>query len=194
MKTIIAERLKTIRVLTELSQQEFAAKIGFTPVVVNRIEKENRQPDIAFLAAIRKHFNVDLNALIAGEQEDMLDQRIPLLADDELQGTNERREKRIWIDFPEIKDISFAYQLKSESMAPEMRSGDVLLIKKVAARVGDRAIYRDAIGRIRVGQLGSRTETGDDFLVETSPYTETQLNEDIHVLGRVEKVLRKLDL
>lgn len=61
-------KLKELRVLNNLTQQEIANKIGITQFTYCNYEKEKTQPPIELLIKIANFFNVSLDYLCENEQ------------------------------------------------------------------------------------------------------------------------------
>lgn len=61
-------KLRELRVLNNLTQQELANKIGITQFTYCNYEKEKTQPTIDLLIKIANYFNVSLDYLCCNEQ------------------------------------------------------------------------------------------------------------------------------
>lgn len=64
-----AQRLETVRKRTGLSQKDFATALGLEAETYRRYERDGVEPKIETLAAIRRITGINLNFLIAGEPD-----------------------------------------------------------------------------------------------------------------------------
>lgn len=65
----IAERIAEVRRSSGLSADAFAARLGVSQPTQSRIERAKRLPDALYLRALRQQFHVDINALLAGDEQ-----------------------------------------------------------------------------------------------------------------------------
>lgn len=63
----IGNLLKDIRQKNNLTQKEFADKLGITPQAVSKWENGKNIPDIGVLKEIKKLYNIDLDYILDGE-------------------------------------------------------------------------------------------------------------------------------
>lgn len=68
----IGDRIKELRNKKELTQAELADKLGFTSQTVSNWESGTREPDIDALTQLASLFNVSLDYLLLGRQEESL--------------------------------------------------------------------------------------------------------------------------
>ena len=61
---MIGERLKQLRIKTGLKQQELADMFGLSSGTISFYESEQRKPDIDFIVAIAKYFDVSTDYLL----------------------------------------------------------------------------------------------------------------------------------
>lgn len=70
MVNYLGGRIKQIRKMLDLNQEDFAVKLGFeTPVAISYYENNKRTPDVSTLVKIAKLGNVSLDWLLTGEGE-----------------------------------------------------------------------------------------------------------------------------
>ena len=75
----IGNLLKQIRKENNLTQQQFADKLGITPQAVSKWENGKNIPDISVLKEIKKLYNIDLDSILDGENNKKKDKKIYLL-------------------------------------------------------------------------------------------------------------------
>lgn len=63
----VGKFIKEIRIKNNLTQKEFADKLGVTFQAVSKWENGKNIPDISLLKEISKIFNIDINDILAGE-------------------------------------------------------------------------------------------------------------------------------
>ena len=61
---MIGRRIKELRIKNGLKQQELADMFGLSSVSISFYENEQRQPDIDFVVAIAKYFDVSTDYLL----------------------------------------------------------------------------------------------------------------------------------
>ena len=72
MERKIGDRIKELRQKANLTQAQLAEKLGFTSQTVSNWESGSREPDIAALAQLSSLFNVSLDYLLLGKQEEAI--------------------------------------------------------------------------------------------------------------------------
>lgn len=73
MKKQLGARIKELREKFGMTQAELAGKLSYTPQTVSNWESESREPDVKALVELSSIFNVSLDYLISGkEQEDKI--------------------------------------------------------------------------------------------------------------------------
>lgn len=75
----IGELIKKLRTDNNLTQAEFADKLGVTYQAVSKWENGKNIPDIALLKEISKIFNVNIDEIISGEVKDKTSKKNKLL-------------------------------------------------------------------------------------------------------------------
>lgn len=63
------EKLKSLRIKNELSQEELAEKINVSRQAITKWENQNGMPDIENLKSIARIFDVTIDSLICDEEE-----------------------------------------------------------------------------------------------------------------------------
>lgn len=74
-------RLKELRLLNQLTQQEVAKQVGITQFTYSNYENKKTQPDLATLFKLADLYNVSLDYLLEHEQENQFD--LGYLTDDQ---------------------------------------------------------------------------------------------------------------
>ena len=64
---MIGEKIKELRLLKNLTQEEFGKIFNVTGATVSRWESEKMYPDYILLVMIKKHFNVTMDYLFGFE-------------------------------------------------------------------------------------------------------------------------------
>jgi transcriptional regulator with XRE-family HTH domain len=72
MERKIGDRIKELRQKANLTQAELADKMGFTSQTVSNWESGSREPDISALAKLSSLFNVSLDYLLLGKEEETI--------------------------------------------------------------------------------------------------------------------------
>ena len=72
MEKKVGDRIKELRQKAKLTQPELADKMGFTSQTVSNWESGSREPDISALAQLSSLFNVSLDYLLLGKQEESI--------------------------------------------------------------------------------------------------------------------------
>ena len=72
MEKKVGERIKELRQKANLTQAELADKMGFTSQTVSNWESGSREPDISALAKLSSLFNVSLDYLLLGKEEETI--------------------------------------------------------------------------------------------------------------------------
>lgn len=178
----IGRRLRLVRDESQLSQEDFGARIGHARQNVYRYESGRRLPDPATLAAIAEAFRVDLHWLLTGEGDrDRASQasaearatvvgqardRIPVLGSVPAGLPIERAlsryaEDHIDLDVPGMVvrgDTLFALRVTGDSMTGvHICEGDYAVCSLMASfAVGDTVcLYQAATGESTIKQLGA---------------------------------------
>lgn len=128
----IGNRIKEIRQIRKLSQDDLGKLIGVSKQAVSMYERGERSPDIDTLTKIAEVLNVDINTLI-GKKGAVI--KIPVLG--KVAAGIPIEAITDILDYEElspdmVRDGSeyFALQLKGDSMEPRMSDGDVVIVRK----------------------------------------------------------------
>ncbi len=68
-RTPFAQRLETTRLRTGLSMEDFATAVGLKAETYRRYERGETEPNVQTLTKIRQKTGINLNFLIAGEPD-----------------------------------------------------------------------------------------------------------------------------
>lgn len=109
-KSSISERFKEIRNMNNLSQREFAEKIGYSSSIISEIERGTNEPSRNVMLAIHRCFNVNLHWLLLGEGNMMADDMI----DHKDKKIEELEKKLAEIDIKNQNLIKLNKELKDE--------------------------------------------------------------------------------
>ena len=128
----IGNRIKEIRQIRKLSQDDLGKLIGVSKQAISMYERGERSPDIDTLTKIAEVLNVDINTII-GKKSAVV--KIPVLG--KVAAGIPIEAVTDILDYEElspdmVRDGSeyFALQLKGDSMEPRMHSGDVVIVRK----------------------------------------------------------------
>ena len=179
-----AERLKKLRLQTGKSQKDFAEYAGIPQLVMNRLEKGNRQPDVETMVAIRKNYGANLNELFTGEENVSAGDGLPLFSDEDLCFAAEERIPRRWIVHPELADGEYAYRIKDSSMFPLISCADIVIVSYQAVETGDLVLCREKTRKVMVRRLECSRETTKFLVAENQDYPKLNLD-NVQVLGRI---------
>jgi transcriptional regulator with XRE-family HTH domain len=183
------ERIREIRQQSNLSQKDFAEKLGIATVTFNRMENGHRHPDIFLLEKIAKTFQVSLDWLILGKDENNPEcspaPLVPLLTMGELSSGNWKskgEQKGLWL--PDTPPCDFAMRIQDTAMAPLLRPGDIVLVAEKPGEVGDIIVVRDSTGIVRVRRQGC---TAEEMLLvpENQEYSCLPAGDQDLVIGKV---------
>lgn len=127
--------LRSLRIRENLTQDELADSLNIAKSTISMYETGNRTPDFEMLEVIADFFNVDMNFLLSGS----------------LENTNSKGGRRInvygtipagvpleavtdiidWEEIPSSWQGDYlALQVKGDSMEPEYKEGDVIIVKQ----------------------------------------------------------------
>ncbi|WP_429886298.1 helix-turn-helix domain-containing protein [Geoalkalibacter halelectricus] len=189
MSSAWGERIRELRQQSNLSQKEFAERLGIAAVTLNRIENGHRHPDIHLLEKIAGHFQISLDWLVLGRDQEAVQRQalplLPLLSVGDL--ADDRRppkdaENRLWL--PNLPSCDFALRIKDTAMEPLLRPGDIVLVALEPGEVGDVVVVRDATGIVRVRRQGSASGTAL-FVPENPDYPFFPPTGEVAVIGKV---------
>lgn len=183
------ERIRQLRQQSNLSQKEFAERLGIAAVTLNRIENGHRHPDIHLLEKIAEHFHVSLDWLVLGHDNGAVQRQalslVPVLSVGDLAGDRwppRDAENSLWL--PELPSCAFALRIKDTAMEPLLRPGDIVLVAMEPGEVGDVVVVRDATGIVRVRRQGSASGKAL-FVPENPDYPFFPPTGEVAVIGKV---------
>jgi transcriptional regulator with XRE-family HTH domain len=114
----LANRFRSIRRKTGLSQKDFAQSIGLSQTVIAEIERGGREPSRSVLVAIAQKYKISLDWLLLG-----IDVNKPVESNDDLQSEIERLKKENAELAEEIRKIEAECQkldIKNRAISEEL--------------------------------------------------------------------------
>ena len=143
-----SERIRELRVLHGMSQQDLADRLDVNKVTISQYERGVRKPDLNALTALCDIFNVSSDYLIGKD-----DTTIRIVGKEGLERLVSARTKRIpvlgrvaagipidaiedvledWEEIPEAMAATgefFGLKIKGDSMQPRIAEGDVVIVR-----------------------------------------------------------------
>jgi phage repressor protein C with HTH and peptisase S24 domain len=213
----IGQRLKTLRVLMGLSQEEFAKRTGESQRTISNAENDARDTKKGFLLALQKEFNVNTNWLLTGQGEMFLPKEgksregvsepiepykgfipsvvIPVLARVPAGFPEEilRDEVIEYICVPDVPKKSYAIIVKGESMAPTIKEGDYAIFLPAHDVInGDIVITQNGWGETFIKRY--RRRKNKHFLTSDNPeYPTIEIKDTDKIIGKVIKIWRNIN-
>ena len=154
-----SERIRELRILHEMSQQDLADRLDVNKVTISQYERGVRKPDLNVLTALCDIFNVSSDYLLGVD-----DVTIRFVGKEGLKKLNSRTTRRIPIlgrvaagipidaieDIIDWEDIAedapgeyFGLKIKGDSMMPRIVEGDVVIVhSQPDAESGDVVIVQ----------------------------------------------------
>ena len=157
-----SERIRELRVLRGMSQQDLADRLDVNKVTISQYERGVRKPDLNALTALCDIFNVSSDYLIGKD-----DTTIRIVGKEGLERLVSARTKRIpvlgrvaagipidaiedvledWEEIPEAMAATgefFGLKIKGDSMQPRIAEGDVVIVRSQPdAESGDVVIVQ----------------------------------------------------
>lgn len=156
-----SERIRELRILHKMSQQDLADRLDVNKVTVSQYERGVRKPDLNVLATLCDIFNVSSDYLLGVD-----DVTIRFVGKEGLQKLSSGRTKRIpvlgrvaagipidaiedildWEEIPEAMASTgefFGLKIKGDSMQPRIAEGDVVIVRSQPdAESGDVVIVQ----------------------------------------------------
>lgn len=191
----LPERIKTLRLKRGYTQRSLANELGIHQTAVSQWENGRTAPDAAMLLQLNELFDGELTASRPG--------RIPVLgsipAGIPLEAVEDIED---WEELPEEAfrggKTYFALRVKGESMMPEYRSGDTLiLLKQEDCESGDDCAVivggSDAtFKRVRITERGVTLQPLNPAF-DPLFFTNEEVEElPVRVIGVVEEVRRRV--
>lgn len=95
------DRIKEIRKRAELTQKEFAQKLGTSQGYVSEVERGDKLPGCDFLQSLRRYFWVDLNLLLSegGQSQE------PTISETAQSYEPTEKETRLLAAFTQLDDV-----------------------------------------------------------------------------------------
>lgn len=156
-----SERIRELRILHEMSQQDLADRLDVNKVTISQYERGVRKPDLNVLTALCDIFNVSSDYLLGKD-----DVTIRIVGKEGLERLVSARTKRIpvlgrvaagvpidaiedvldWEEIPEAMAATgefFGLRVKGDSMQPRIAEGDVVIVRSQPdAESGDVVIVQ----------------------------------------------------
>ena len=157
-----SERIRELRVLHGMSQQDLADRLDVNKVTISQYERGVRKPDLNVLTALCDIFNVSSDYLLGKD-----DMTIRIVGKEGLERLASARTKRIpvlgrvaagvpidaiedvledWEEIPEAMAATgdfFGLKIKGDSMQPRIAEGDVVIVRSQPdAESGDVVIVQ----------------------------------------------------
>ena len=156
-----SERIRELRILHEMSQQDLADRLDVNKVTISQYERGVRKPDLNVLTALCDIFNVSSDYLLGKD-----DMTIRIVGKEDLEKLASARTKRIpvlgrvaagvpidaiedvldWEEIPEVMAATgefFGLRIKGDSMQPRIAEGDVVIVRSQPdAESGDVVIVQ----------------------------------------------------
>lgn len=156
-----SERIRELRILHEMSQQDLADRLDVNKVTISQYERGVRKPDLNVLTALCDIFNVSSDYLLGKD-----DMTIRIVGKEGLEKLVSARTKRIpvlgrvaagvpidaiedvldWEEIPEAMASTgefFGLRIKGDSMQPRIAEGDVVIVRSQPdAESGDVVIVQ----------------------------------------------------
>lgn len=156
-----SERIRELRVLHEMSQQDLADRLDVNKVTISQYERGVRKPDLNVLTALCDIFNVssdyllgkdDVTIRIVGKKDleklaSIHTRRIPVLGRVAAGVPIDAIEDVLdWEEIPEVMAMTgefFGLKIKGDSMQPRIAEGDVVIVRSQPdAESGDVVIVQ----------------------------------------------------
>lgn len=196
----IGEKIKFLRKIKNLTQDELAEKINITKQTVMAYETEKRLIPIDILDSIAKEFSIPIESFFSVNNDifktiknNSKIKKIPIIS-----RINVEKEKYDngdildWIEMPVslCKNCDYATFVKGESMEPKILDNDLVLVQKtISLENGNIGIFRIQED-IFCKKYYSNPLTKEIILKSINPkydsiYIDEYFNEDFYILGRV---------
>ncbi|WP_308008919.1 XRE family transcriptional regulator [uncultured Fusobacterium sp.] len=196
----IGEKIKFLRKIKNLTQDELAEKINITKQTVMAYETEKRLIPIDILDSIAKEFSIPIESFFSVNNDifktiknNSKIKKIPIIS-----RINVEKEKYDngdildWIEMPIslCKNCDYATFVKGDSMEPKILDNDLVLVQKtISLENGNIGIFRiqeDVLCK----KYYSNPLTKEIILKSINPkydsiYIDENFNEDFYILGKV---------
>ena len=143
MNKTFAKRLTQLRTERDLSQRRLAAQLGCSQSAISKYELADNQPDIDFLVAAARYFNVSADWLLGLPEHRRHDSR-----DHAAQRKLQEARKAAEALRDSVTDLMDALreEVKVDKPSPVSLTGPRLYMKIVAAANGDEKVFGYAYG------------------------------------------------
>ncbi len=196
----LGNKIKTMRMKRNLSQQELANQLGVSRSAVGNWEQDAREPNLKMLNALADIFNVSFHDLVGGYSNvgNVFTPRLKRIPIYESVGAETGRcaDDRVDSFLSTETDANFGVRVDGDSMEPTILKGDIALVSKqndvddgqIAVLLlgdDDTAVYK------RIVHIPGGIMLISDNTDKYPPRT-IHGDESIHILGRVRQVVREL--
>lgn len=178
-KDFFGERIRLVRKEVNLSQKEFSARLGVSPGFLSEVENSLKNPGWDFLRSLAVEFGFSINWLLTGagfmRHSGPADGEQCAALDDEYCTIPYRRQaasaghgafvdgpdeeprrmafRRYWIEniLHTNRHGLFLMSARGDSMEPEIRNGDILLVdtSQTRSRTGDICVWTYGEGELQ---------------------------------------------
>jgi len=215
MTTKQKARLKQVRKILNLTQEELADALGTTITSIRRYEYDNSQIPKKIAFALKGLFGVNPTWLLTGEGEmfssagerpisrkvfrafpqakavlpvPVINLQVPA-GFPEMPLEDEQIQDYLYLPFGEAPSNAMAVRVKGHSMSPTIKDGEYVIFLPVGmsdVRSGDIVIVRNEWNELILKRF--REKYGEMFLVSDNPeYPTIKPNEEYTIVGKVIK-------
>lgn len=190
----IGGRIREIRLNAGLTQTEFGQKVGVSLPTVNRIEQNQRSPQVELLVEVSRRFSVDLSWLLVGgaEKKDTVrsGSQIPLFAKlSQHLIENASEDVESLLSLPDVPPGAVSCRCFDDACAPEINSGDIVIFVPGECDLNDTVVVCDQWGNGLVRRV-QKQGTKIVYVASHSGY-ELLGDEEVSPLGVVWGLFRK---
>lgn len=200
----VGVRIRKVRKNLNLSQEEFAKKIGISQGHLSKIERGEQLPDKPLIMSIAYSFGINDSWLLTGEGEMFRKKKdsvefvpavaVPIISAQVPAGFPVMPPEDDYIEdylyIPGVPKNSYAVKVRGNSMYPTIKDGEyVIFVPCVELKNGDVVIVRNEWNEVMLKRY--RVKDGEVFLTSDNPeYPTVKPNGDYKIIGRVIKKVR----
>lgn len=154
----LGEKIRRLRLLRGLTQEELAKRLGISELSIIHYEKGQRKPRIDILSKIAKILDVPIEYLLSEDEE--IDERsiktakmVPVLARVPAGFPENISSDEIieYIYLPDVPSNCFVCIVKGDSMAPIIKDGDYIVFVPISTiKNGDIVVVANEWGEMMV--------------------------------------------
>jgi len=206
------KRLKYLRLNANLTLEQLAKVADIPKSTLSELENDKYNPSASTLVRLSEHFGISSNYLLTGEGEMHGNEKngdfpshpdvrkaipIPIVGTVPAGFPETAPEEDHILDYlylPDVPKNAFAMEVRGESMAPTVRSGDYAVFVRAGKseiKSGDLIIVCNEWGELILKRFRKK---GDEiFLTSDNPeYPTVKPNEHYRSVGKVIKVIREV--